>query len=36
MVSLLTTPSKERIKVTLLEGWTIEEIADELKQETKN
>jgi len=30
MVNLITTPSRERIKVTLLEGWTTEKIADEL------
>jgi UPF0755 protein len=35
MVNLVTTSSKERIKVTLLEGWTIEEIADELNRKLK-
>ena len=30
MIDLITTSSRERKKVTLLEGWTIEQIADEL------
>jgi len=32
MVNLITTSSQERKKVTLLEGWTVEEIADELNR----
>ena len=32
MVSLITAASSERQKVTLLEGWTIEQIADELNR----
>ncbi len=32
MVNLITTSSRERKKVTLLEGWTVEEIADELSR----
>ncbi len=32
MVNLITTSSRERKKVTLLEGWTIEDIADELNR----
>jgi UPF0755 protein len=31
LIKLITTPSKHRVKITLLEGWTIEKIADELK-----
>jgi len=30
MVNLITTSSRDRKKVTLLEGWTVEQIADEL------
>ena len=32
LINLITTPSRDRVKVTLLEGWTIEEIADELNR----
>ena len=32
MVTLITTSSKERKKVTLLEGWSVEQIADELNK----
>ena len=32
MVNLITTSSRGRKKVTLLEGWTIEDIADELNR----
>ncbi len=31
LIKLITTPNKHRVKITLLEGWTLEQIADELK-----
>ena len=32
LVGMITSPSAERIKVTLVEGWSVEQFADELKQ----
>ena len=31
LVKMITSPSEERIKITLIEGWTIEQFAAELK-----
>lgn len=31
LVKVITSPSRDRVKVTLIEGWTIEQFSDELK-----
>ena len=35
VVKMITSQSKDRVKVTLIEGWTINQFAEELKQKLK-
>ena len=35
LVNVLTSQSNERVKVTLIEGWTLNKYADELKKKLK-